>query len=241
MSLTIDPPLPQQPTNADAEHERRQHHGGDARRGRVRRVIGPRCPRGAVDAELDAAQRLADLGDLVEELGRLAGVARCGRGRAATSMTSVIRPGPRRHHDDAVGEVHRLGDRVGDEHDRGARLARRCAAARPACARGSSRRARRTARPSAAASGCAASARAMATRCCMPPDSCHGMCVGEVGQLDQLEHLRGCGRGAWPCPSPSARAAARCCARRCATRTGRSAGTPCRSPGRAGPGAPTCR
>ena len=60
---------------------------------------------------------------------------------------------PRRHHHDAVGQEHRLGDRVGDEDDRRAGLARRCAAARPACARGSSRRGRRTARPSAGAAG----------------------------------------------------------------------------------------
>ena len=30
----------------------------------------------------------------------------------------TMRPGPLRQHDDTVGEVHRLGDRVGDEHDR---------------------------------------------------------------------------------------------------------------------------
>ena len=44
-----------------------------------------------------------------------------------------------------------------------------------------------------------------------------------------------------PCPSPSAPAAARRSSSRCATRTGPPAGTPCRSPGRAAPGAPACR
>ena len=37
--------------------------------------------------------------------------------------------------------------------------------------------------------GWAASARAMATRCCIPPESCHGMCVSELRKLDQLEQL----------------------------------------------------
>ena len=83
----------------------------------------------------------------------------------------MIRPGPRRHHDDPVRQHHGLRDRVRHEQHRGAGLAARSAAARPASARGSSRRARRTARPSAAASGSGASARAIATRCCMPPES----------------------------------------------------------------------
>ena len=34
-------------------------------------------------------------------------------------MMSVMRPGPRRHHDDPVRQVDRLGDRVRDEHDGG--------------------------------------------------------------------------------------------------------------------------
>ena len=40
------------------------------------------------------------------------------RGRGTrTGMISVMLPGPRRHHDHAVGQQHRLGDRVGDEDD----------------------------------------------------------------------------------------------------------------------------
>ena len=35
------------------------------------------------------------------------------------------------------------------------------------------------------------SARAIATRCCIPPDSWYGMCFSEVAQLDELEHLPG--------------------------------------------------
>ena len=41
-----------------------------------------------------------------------------GRGRSIDSMPT-IRPGPRRQHDDAVGDEHRLGDRVGDEQHGG--------------------------------------------------------------------------------------------------------------------------
>ena len=34
------------------------------------------------------------------------------------------------------------------------------------------------------------SARAIATRCCIPPESCHGWWLLEPGQLDELEQLR---------------------------------------------------
>ena len=43
-------------------------------------------------------------------------------GRAATSTIVGDPPRARRHHDHAVGQEHRLGDRVRDEHDRRARL-----------------------------------------------------------------------------------------------------------------------
>ena len=53
----------------------------------------------------------------------------CSASRASSSRvpsgTSTIcgdPPGPRRHHDHALGQEHRLGDRVRDEHDRRARL-----------------------------------------------------------------------------------------------------------------------
>ena len=81
---------------------------------------------------------------------------------------------PRAHHDDARREEDRLGDRVRDEDDGRARASARSRAARGSAARVSSRRARRTARPSAAAPARTASARAIETRCCMPPESCHG-------------------------------------------------------------------
>ena len=44
--------------------------------------------------------------------------------------------------------------------------------------------------------GSKARARAIATRCCIPPDSCHGMVVGEVLELDELEAGRSSGAAA---------------------------------------------
>ena len=57
---------------------------------------------------------------------------------------------PRAHHRDAIGEIDRFVDLMGDEQHRLSRLRSRSSAARPACTRASARRARRTARPSAA-------------------------------------------------------------------------------------------
>ena len=95
--------------------------------------------------------------------------------RAAPPVDDLGDPArARRHHHDPVGQHDRLRDGVRDEQHRRAASRPRSAAARPASARGSSRPARRTARPSAAASAAAASARAIATRCCMPPESCPG-------------------------------------------------------------------
>ena len=56
------------------------------------------------------------------------GTPACAAGRACAGAGSrsgrprSIRPGRRRHHDDAVGEEHRLGDRVGDEQRGGGPL-----------------------------------------------------------------------------------------------------------------------
>ena len=90
----------------------------------------------------------------------------------------------RRHHDHAVGEEHRLGDRMGDEDDGLPRAAPRpraglrprCAAARGSSRRASSRRARRTARPSAGSADRAAAPgrarRAAACRRTARADAC---------------------------------------------------------------------
>ena len=74
-----------------------------------------------------------------------------GRGRLTLQLADDA-AGPRRHHDHAVAEEHRLVDRVGDQHHGLAGWRARCAAARRSSSRGSARRARRTARPSAGAS-----------------------------------------------------------------------------------------
>jgi hypothetical protein len=78
-----------------------------------------------------------------------------------------------REHDHAVGEVHRLVDVVRDEQDRDAVLVADASTR-------SSRSPRVCASTDANGSsmsridGWYASARAIATRCCMPPESCHG-------------------------------------------------------------------
>ena len=54
----------------------------------------------------------------------------CALGGRSHSITSMMRPGPRRHHHDPGRQEHRLGDRVGDE-DHG--LAGRAPTARSSC------------------------------------------------------------------------------------------------------------
>ena len=72
-----------------------------------------RCPRSASRTSvIDAIERLVLAGVLV---------ATADRGRRRS--ISMIRPGPRRHHDHTIRQVHRLGDRVRHEHD--GRLRRR--------------------------------------------------------------------------------------------------------------------
>ena len=95
------------------------------------------------------SQRLAARAVIVgEELPSALASCRLGRARRAPTVDDLgDPPRARRHHHDPVGQHDRLGDRVGDEQDRGAASRARCAAARPASARGSSRPARRTARP----------------------------------------------------------------------------------------------
>ena len=124
---------------------------------------------------LDAAQRLADLGDLVEELGRPRGCRRCGRGRGRRRSTSVMRPGR--------GDITTTrSDRYtasGIEWVTNTTVVPVAAQMRSSSACMCSRVISSSApNGSSISSSCgwAASARAIATRCCMPPDSCHGMC-----------------------------------------------------------------
>ena len=89
--------------------------------------------------------------------------------------------------------------------------------------------------------GSNASARAIATRICMPPESCHGWWSPKPRQLDEPEHLVDPLLRASRGPSRASRAAARRSSRRCASRRARSPGRPCRSRGRRVPSAPACR
>ena len=154
-----------------------------------------------------------------------------GRGRSI-STTSAIRPGPRAHHRDDVGQEDRLGDAVGD-HQRGGRASRsRCAAARRSAAGGSCRPARRTARRAASPSACTTRQRAIATRWRIPPDSCAGLAFSKPCSPTSLirSSIRP-GSGVIPATSSGSRMLPLdACARAAAP----PPGTRCRARGRAG-------
>ncbi len=153
------------------------------------------------------------------------------------SMSTIARdaPRPRAHHDDARREEDGLGDRVRDEDDRRAASPARSAAAR----RFSRSRVISSSAPNGSSirrsAGSKESARAIETRCCMPPESCHGWwspkpCSSTRSSIsaDPLRSLA-------PSPSRASRAAARCSSRPCASRRGRRPGRRCRSRGRGAP------
>ena len=150
---------------------------------------------------------------------------------AGTSTTSTMRPGPRRHHHDPVGEEDRLGDRVGHEQHRGAGLA-----ADPDqlvlhplagdLVEGAERLVHQQ-QPRAARPGRGRSRRAAACR----------RRAGRGGSWRSRRARRArAARRRGPCARRrrrrAARAAARRCRRRCATAAARPAGRRCRSPGR---------
>ena len=136
-------------------------------------------------------RRLADvlthLGDRRVEDRRLAGVV--GRSPRSTATTSVIRPG----RGDITTTRSDRNTASGIEWVTNTTVVPVSAAMRSSsscmCSRVISSSAPNGSSISSSA-GRAASARAIATRCCMPPDSCHGRDAGEVGQPDQLEQLR---------------------------------------------------
>ena len=84
---------------------------------------------------------------------------------------STMRPLVEEH--DGVGHLAGEADLVGD-HDHRHPAGRQVADHRRAPRRPVPGRARWSARRTASAAGCSASARAIATRCCCPPDSCRG-------------------------------------------------------------------
>ena len=165
-----------------------------------------------------------------------------GDSRSASSRTS---PRPvvddvgdaaraRAHHDDAIGEEHRLGDRVGDEHDGGTGLGGDAGELGLQVLAGhlveGAERLVHEQQP-----------RLLGERAGDRDALLHaagelvGVAVDELGEADELGEL-GDARGARrPCRRRAARAAARCCRRRCATAAGPPAGRRCRSPGRRAP------
>ena len=110
------------------------------------------------------------------------------RGRGRPTVHRLVHPArPRPHHHHAVGQEHRLVHVVRHHQDRSAaapatdpaacscRLARVNASS---AENGSS---------SSRISGCPISARAIATRCCWPPDRSRGPALAVLGQADPLQ------------------------------------------------------
>ena len=93
------------------------------------------------------------------------------------------------HDHDPVGQLERLLLVVGHVDGGDARAGAGSRGSRGAARRGSWRRARTGARRGAAPGGSIASARASATRCCCPPESCHGIAVAAALQVDHPEQL----------------------------------------------------
>ena len=136
----------------------------------------------AAVVDLVAAQRLADLGDLLEERGVLAGV-----GVAVAAEVDVDDVGDPSRAGATSRRRGRTGTRPrGSSGSRTRRSSPVSAQIRSSsacmCSRVISSRAPNGSSISSSG-GWAASARAMATRCCMPPDSCHGRCSAKSPSL----------------------------------------------------------
>ena len=168
---------------------------------------------------------------------RVSTVRGCGR---STSTIPVIRPGRARHDDDARREEDRLGDRVRDEDDRGARslpdpeqlhvqpLARHLVERAERLVHEQERRVERE--------------RARDRDALLhPARELPRVVVLEAAELDELDHLAHARLAPRAVPAAAARAAARCSSRPCASRRGRRPGRRSRSRGRAAPGARACR
>ena len=153
-----------------------------------------------------------------------------GRGRS-TATVSAMRPGPRRHHQHAVGEEHRLGDRMGDEHHGLAPLEPDALQLDVHLLARHARRARRTARPSAAAPDRGSARARCATRCCMPPDELPGIALLEAAETDQRQQIERALRHAARARGAARRPAAARCRARCARETAPATGTPRRCRG----------
>ena len=230
------------PARAPRQPESRQRRARRASRVResligLARLARPRPPA--------AVQRLAHRG---RPCAKNAGVLAQPRRRVrspllpAIATISLIRPGPRRHHHHPVGEEHRLGDRVGDEHDGGAglgadphqlglhplaghlveRAERLVHQQQPRAARRARGRSRRAAACRRRAGRGSASAKSVEAR---PASSSSADPRRRARRADavQLERQLDVRR------------------RPCATAAARPAGRRCRSPGRAAPGAASCR
>ena len=156
-------------------------------------------------------------------------------------MTSVIRPGPRRHHHDPVGEVDRLGDRVGDEDGAGAGLRAdpQQLVLQPLAGHLVERAERLVHQQQRRVYGQRPGDRDPLLHAA---GQLGRVVPGEVGAARPGRASPAArSRRSRPAGSRAAPAAARRCAAPCATRRARPAGTRCRTPGRAGPAGPACR
>ena len=193
-----------------SEDETRRHPVADALHSPSSATISVSSTRSSSRRGRRAPERLAHLGDELEEARLLARLGACAAAAGRCRRCPAIRPGRARHHDDARREEDGLGDRVRDEDDRRAGLAPRSAAARMF----SRSRVISSSAPNGSSISSSAgeneSARAIETRCCIPPESCHGWWFSKpVSSTSSSISLDALARGA-PAPSRASRAAARC-------------------------------
>ena len=239
MSRAIDEPLPQQ-QEQDPEADRGQdHREPPLPRGHRARSASSTAIRSSGPLP-HAAQRLAHLGDLLEEVGRLAGVL-VALAELDVDDRRVIRPGrgdittTRSDRYTASGiewvtktTVVPVSAQMPDQlglHVLAGHLVERAERLVHEQQRRRRRRGRGRWRPAAACRRRAPTAGGSAKSDSLTSSS---ISVGPRRPLG----LR---------PAPQLERQLDVAWRPCATRTGRPAGRPCRSPGRAGPGGPACR
>ena len=109
-----DEQLPQQ-QRAAPDHERRG--ASVARHRAASALIAISTPRACDRRRAGRAAPHAPAVTLVKNAASSRSVLGPPSPEARRPRSRVIRPGPRRHHDDPVGQEHRLGDGVGHEHD----------------------------------------------------------------------------------------------------------------------------
>ena len=154
------------------------------------RPVRPACAARPTRIARLTSHQAAHLGAQAHERGQLLGGDLVPRLGQVDRQVGADPARARGQDDDPVADVDALVDVVGDQQDgdaagrcrsrrtRSSRSSRVCASTEP---NGSSMSSR---------TGSQARARAMATRCCMPPDSCHGYLLRGAGQADAARASR---------------------------------------------------